>query len=74
MLELLYRRRPSAGRVFATYLIAYGGIRFLLEWTRGDAARGFVLSGALSTSQLIALAMVGLGTVLQITISRRRTP
>jgi len=73
-LELLYRRRPSAGRVFATYLLAYGGGRFLLEWTRGDAARGFVLSGALSTSQLIALAMVGLGTVLQITISRRRTP
>lgn len=74
VLELLYRRRPSAGRVFATYLLAYGGSRFLLEWTRGDAARGFVLSGALSTSQLIALAMIGLGTALHLVIARRRTP
>jgi phosphatidylglycerol:prolipoprotein diacylglycerol transferase len=72
--ELLYSRRPSAGRVFATYLLAYGGGRFLLEWTRGDAARGFVLSGALSTSQLIALAMIGLGTALHVVIAHRRTP
>lgn len=74
VLELLYSRRPSAGRVFATYLLAYGSGRFLLELTRGDAARGFVLSGALSTSQLIALAMIGLGTALQFVIARRRTP
>jgi phosphatidylglycerol:prolipoprotein diacylglycerol transferase len=74
VLELLYSRRPSAGRLFATYLLAYGSARFLLEWTRGDAARGFVLSGALSTSQLIALAMIGLGTALQFVIARRRTP
>lgn len=74
VLGLLYRRRPSAGRVFATYLIAYGGGRFLLEWTRGDAARGFVLSGALSTSQLIALAMIVLGAALHSAIARRRKP
>lgn len=74
VLALLYRRRPSAGRVFATYLIAYGGGRFLLEWTRGDAARGFVLSGALSTSQLIALAMIVLGAALHSAIARRRKP
>ena len=60
--------------MFATYLIAYGGGRFLLEWTRGDAARGFVLSGALSTSQLIALAMIVLGAALHSAIARRRRP
>lgn len=73
-LEVLFRRRPAPGRVFATYLMAYGGGRFLLEWTRGDAARGFVLSGALSTSQAIGLAMVVLGTALHLWISRRRAP
>lgn len=72
LLEILYRRRPASGRVFATYLLVYGGGRFLLEWTRGDAARGFVLSGALSTSQAIGLAMVVLGASLQLWISRRR--
>jgi phosphatidylglycerol:prolipoprotein diacylglycerol transferase len=72
-LELLHRRRPSPGRVFATYLLVYGAGRFLLEWTRGDAARGFVLSGALSTSQLIALAMIALGIALH-AAARRRHP
>jgi len=73
-LGLLYRRRPAAGRVFATYLLVYGSGRFVLEWARGDAARGFVLSGALSTSQLIAIAMVVLGVALHVTITRRRHP
>jgi phosphatidylglycerol:prolipoprotein diacylglycerol transferase len=72
-LELLFRQRLAPGRVFATYLLVYGGGRFLLEWTRGDAARGFVLSGAFSTSQAIGLAMVGLGVALHLWISRRRT-
>ncbi|PWB78117.1 MAG: prolipoprotein diacylglyceryl transferase [Holophagae bacterium] len=73
-LELLYRRRPAPGRVFATYLLVYGGGRFLLEWARGDAARGFVLGGALSTSQLIAVLMVILGAALHLWIARRRQP
>jgi len=73
-LDLLYRRRPAAGRVFASYLLAYGAGRFLLEWVRGDAARGFVLAGALSTSQLIAAAMVVLGAALHVWITRRRRP
>jgi phosphatidylglycerol:prolipoprotein diacylglycerol transferase len=73
-LELLYRGRPVAGRVFATYLLAYGAGRFLLEWARGDAARGFVLSGALSTSQLIAILMVMLGVALHLWIAQRRQP
>ena len=72
LLEWLYSRRPASGRVFATYLMVYGAGRFLLEWTRGDASRGFVLSGALSTSQLISLGMIILGIVLQLGISKHR--
>jgi len=73
-LDMLYRRRPGAGRVFAAYLLAYGAGRFLLEWARGDAARGFVLSGALSTSQLIGLALVVLGASLLVRLPRRTEP
>ena len=71
LLAAYYRRRPAAGRVFATYLLLYGVGRFLLEWTRGDAIRGFVLGGALSTSQLISAALIIIGTGLHIWISRR---
>jgi phosphatidylglycerol:prolipoprotein diacylglycerol transferase len=74
LLASLYRRQLVAGRVFATYLVLYGLGRFALEWTRGDAARGFVLDGLLSTSQLIALGMILIGAGLHIWISRRKTP
>lgn len=74
VLEWLYRRRPPAGRVFATYLAVYGIGRFLLEFTRGDASRGFVFGGLLSTSQLIALAMVAGAGVVLVRARRRSKP
>ena len=73
LLAAYYRRRPAAGRVFATYLLLYGVGRFVLEWTRGDAIRGFVLGGTLSTSQLISAALIIIGTGLHIWIGRRKT-
>ncbi|MCD4751261.1 MAG: prolipoprotein diacylglyceryl transferase [Thermoanaerobaculales bacterium] len=71
LLEFLYRRRPAPGRVFATYLLLYGPTRFLLEFTRGDPARGFVFGGLLSTSQLISIVMILVGGALHLWISRR---
>jgi phosphatidylglycerol:prolipoprotein diacylglycerol transferase len=71
LLEWLYARRHRPGSIFATYLMIYGAGRFLLEFTRGDEARGFVLSGVLSTSQLIGLVMIGLGAVLTFWVRRR---
>lgn len=70
-LAALYRGGPAPGRVFATYLMCYGVGRFLLEWTRGDAARGFVFGGALSVSQLISVALVLIGAGLHLWVSRR---
>ena len=71
-LALLYRKRPASGRVFASYLLLYGVGRFFLEFTRGDAARGFVLDGLLSTSQLISLALVCTGAGLHLWLTRRK--
>jgi len=64
LLAWLYRRRPPTGRVFAAYLLLYGMGRFLLEYTRGDAERGFVLGGLLSTSQAISIGLVAAGAIL----------
>jgi len=72
LLARLYRLRPAPGRVFASYLVLYGLTRFLLEYTRGDAVRGFVFSGMLSTSQLITALMVITGIALHLWISRRQ--
>ena len=73
LLASLYRRGITEGRVFATYLMGYGIVRFLLEYTRGDVARGFVFNGALSTSQLISLGMIAVGIGLFAWAGRRRS-
>ncbi len=72
-LAWLFRRVGGSGRVLASYLVLYGAGRFLLEFTRGDAARGFVLGGLLSTSQFIALILVAAGAGLHLWLGRRGT-
>jgi phosphatidylglycerol:prolipoprotein diacylglycerol transferase len=72
LLAWLYRRRPAPGTVLATYLMTYGVGRFCIELFRGDADRGFVLGGMLSTSQAIAIAMVVVGAVLLIMAPRTK--
>jgi len=64
LLAWLYKRRPAPGVVLSAYLIVYGVGRFVIELFRGDADRGFVLGGMLSTSQAIAIGMVVVGAVL----------
>ncbi len=51
----LFRRKRYDGQIFLHYLALYAVVRFFIEYLRGDADRGFVLGGALSTSQFIAL-------------------
>ncbi len=60
---LCMARRPDAGRrMLAVWLLGYGLARFVLEFFRGDAIRGFI--GALSTSQIIALVSVLVGVII----------
>lgn len=61
----LYQRRRFEGQVFFAYLFCYPLLRSCLEVFRGDASRGFVFGGIVSTSQFISLlvmvgAMIGL--------------
>lgn len=62
-LIILYRRRKFEGQVFCIYLVAYGIVRFLLEFYRGDLDRGFLFEGLLSTSQFISLLVIPAGIV-----------
>jgi phosphatidylglycerol:prolipoprotein diacylglycerol transferase len=51
-------RKRFQGQVTLIYLFAYAVIRFVIEFYRGDLARGSVLGGRFSTSQFIAVLVV----------------
>jgi phosphatidylglycerol:prolipoprotein diacylglycerol transferase len=53
----LARRKRVDGDVILAYTILYAAARFCLEYFRGDADRGFVFGGLLSTSQFIAIPL-----------------
>ena len=51
----LFLRGRGRGKLMACWALAYAPARFLLEFLRGDAYRGFF--GPLSTSQWISIAV-----------------
>ncbi len=53
------KQKRTPGRILSIYLIGYGVIRFILEFFRYDAIRGFY--GALSVSQWVSLILIALG-------------
>jgi phosphatidylglycerol:prolipoprotein diacylglycerol transferase len=57
-LWLALRRKRFNGQVFILYLFMYSIARFFVEFLRGDADRGFLFEGRLSTSQAISLTLV----------------
>lgn len=61
LLSLFLRKRLS-GKLMGLYFVTYPVYRFILEFFRGDAYRGFV--GPLSTSQFISIFLFVLGIVL----------
>lgn len=56
-------RKKFHGQVALAYVVLYAIARFIIEFYRGDVARGAILDGAISTSQFIAILMV-LGAAL----------
>jgi phosphatidylglycerol:prolipoprotein diacylglycerol transferase len=66
-------RKRFHGQVVLAYVVLYAVARFIVEMFRGDAVRGFVLGGRLSTSQFIAVLMVlAAGLVLPYLWRRKR--
>jgi phosphatidylglycerol:prolipoprotein diacylglycerol transferase len=57
ILLLMYRKKRFHGRIITAYVVLYCVTRFFIEFVRGDAERGFVLGGRLSTSQAMGLAL-----------------
>jgi phosphatidylglycerol:prolipoprotein diacylglycerol transferase len=54
----VYQHRSFLGQVVCSYFIIYGILRFFLEFFRGDADRGYLFGGLLSTSQFISIVVV----------------
>ena len=59
------------GEVILSDTLLYAVARFILELFRGDADRGFVFGGFLSTSQFIALMLAPVGIGLWVARRRR---
>ena len=58
LLFLYYRYKKFDGQIFWLYPIFYSILRFIVEMFRGDIARGVYFGGAISTSQIISIAML----------------
>ena len=58
LLLKLKTKRRFYGQLFLAYLILYAVGRFILEFFRGDAGRGFIMEPYLSNSQFIALCVL----------------
>lgn len=59
ILFLYARHAKKPGNVSVLYLMMYSVVRFIMEFVRGDVARGILLG--LSTSQWVSLAFLPLG-------------
>ncbi|MBR1759165.1 MAG: prolipoprotein diacylglyceryl transferase [Lachnospiraceae bacterium] len=63
------KAKKADGQVAALYLIIYSIGRFLIEFFRGDLARGSV--GAVSTSQFISIFILVFGIALFVIMTKR---
>jgi phosphatidylglycerol---prolipoprotein diacylglyceryl transferase len=66
------KNKKFEGQLILAYSLLYAAGRFMIEFVRGDADRGFVLNGALSTSQLCAILVACVCVPLYIVRSHTR--
>jgi phosphatidylglycerol:prolipoprotein diacylglycerol transferase len=74
VLYWLWRRRRFPGQVFAAFLFLKPAYRFVIEYFRGDADRGFVSLGPLGTlsqAQAIGIVVAAAAVVLWVVLRRR---
>jgi phosphatidylglycerol:prolipoprotein diacylglycerol transferase len=72
ILMMLRNHKSFTGQLFMMYLIFYAVLRFIIEFFRGDVARGFIMSG-LSVSQGISLLLLIAG-ITGYAVLRKRKP
>lgn len=71
ILMFVASRKWFHGQVLLTYGILYPILRSSIELFRGDAERGYVIDGVLSTSQFISL-LVALSSLITIIVLKQR--
>lgn len=67
----VYAHKRFHGQVITTFVACYSFTRFFLEYFRGDAERGFVFGGRLSTSQLATLGLFVAAVAAYVYLDRR---
>lgn len=67
LLLVLSRSKRFDGQIFGLYLVMYAVLRFIIEFFRGDAARGVYFGGMISTSQIIAI-LIAVAAVAGMTV------
>ncbi len=70
----LAARKRFYGQVTLAYVTLYAVARFAIEFFRGDAVRGDVFGGLLSTSQFIAILMLVAVALLYPYLAKRSRP
>lgn len=71
VLLIAYRKKRFHGRIIAGYVMLYSVARFFIEFLRGDADRGGVLGGKLSTSQFLAVPVFAIAAGAYVALARR---
>jgi phosphatidylglycerol:prolipoprotein diacylglycerol transferase len=72
-LFMLKARRAYAGQIFVFYLWFYGGLRFCIEFWRGDEQRGVIIWDIFSPAQWTSLASVAIGTWLHFYLAEKKS-
>lgn len=71
LLLALRRYKRFDGQIFGLYLLLYAVLRFVIEFFRGDVARGVYFGGLISTSQIIAI-LIAAAALAGITIGWKK--
>ena len=66
-----FRKPHASGSILGRYLLLYSAFRFCVEFFREDGARTILVGGIISTTQIVAVALVALGAYIWITTSRK---
>lgn len=71
VLIFLRSRKKFHGQLFLTYLMLYAIGRIILEYFRGDLARGFVINNYLSYAQFVALLVIAATLFFYVRLQKR---